>query len=102
MCMKEFKQRLNKNRGLSVVGEKSSSVIDVTIKENLVVKVDRNTIKANEKDLIEYVKDIITMKKNLSKGQIISLSSVCDCMYDLEFIGAKSVDDSKIVYMRIC
>lgn len=103
MCkMKAFKERLNNNRGKSITGEKSNSVIDIKIKENLIAKVDRNTIRVNESDLSQYVKDIMTMRKNLSKGEIIDLNSMCDCMYNIKFLGVKSIDEEKIAYLKVC
>lgn len=102
MCkMKGFKEKLNSNRGLSIKGEKSSPIVDIQVKENLVAKVNRGTITANEKALTQYVKDIINMKKSLSKGEIIDLSAICDCMYDIKFLGAKSVGNGKVVYMQV-
>ena len=102
MCkMKEFKEKIKNNRGVSITGEKSSSIVDIQVKENLVAKVNRGTITASEKALTQYVKDIINMKKSLSKGEIVDLSSICDCMYSIKFLGAKSVGDGKVVYMQV-
>ena len=102
MCkMKEFKEKIKQNNGLGINGEKSSSIVDVQVKENLMVKVDRGYIRANGEDIKQYVKDIISMKKSLSKGEIIDLNAICDCMYSIKFLGVKSVDDIKIAYMQV-
>ena len=102
MCkMKEFKEKIKQNRGVSITGEKSNSIVDVEVKENLLVKVNRGCARANERDLTQYVKDIMYMKKSLSKGEIIDLNAICDCMYNIKFLGVKSVDDGKVVYMQI-
>lgn len=102
MCkMKEFKEKIKQNRGASIIGEKSNPIVQVQVKENLLVKVNRGNITANERDLTQYVKDIMYMKKSLSKGEIIDLNAICDCMYSIKFLGAKSVDDGKIVYMQV-
>lgn len=99
--MKEFKEKIKNNCGVSIKGEKSSPIVDIQIKENLVAKVNRGTITANEKALTQYVKDIINMKKSLSKGEVVDLSAICDCMYSIKFLGAKSVGDGKVVYMQV-
>lgn len=102
MCkMKEFKEKIKQNKGVSILGEKSNPVIDVQIKENLLVKVNRGNIRANSEDIKQYVKDIMYMKKSLSKGEIIELNAICDCMYSIKFLGVKSVDDIKIAYMQV-
>lgn len=102
MCkMKEFKEKIKQNKGVSISGEKSNSIIDVQVKENLLVKVNRGSITANERDLTQYVKDIMYMKKSLSKGEIIDLNAICDCMYNIKFLGVKNVGEEKIAYMSL-
>lgn len=101
MNRKEFKQRLIANKSVSISGEKSNPIVDVEVKENLLVKVNRGYIRANSEDLTQYVKDIMYMKKSLSKGQIIDLTAICDCMYNIKFLGVKSVGEGKVVYMRL-
>lgn len=102
MCkMKEFKEKLNNNRGLSITGEKSNPIVDVQVKENLIVKVNRGCIRANSEDIKQYVKDIMHMKKSLSKGEIVDLTAICDCMYSLKFLGVKSIGEEKIAYMQV-
>lgn len=102
MCkMKGFKEKLNSNRGLSITGEKSNPIVDVQVKENLTVKVNRGNIRTNSEDIKQYVKDIMYMKKSLYKGEIVDLSAICDCMYGIKFLGVKSVDDIKIAYMQV-
>lgn len=102
MCkMKEFKEKIKQNKGVSILGEKSSSVVDVQVKENLLVKVDRGSIRANSEDIKQYVKDIMYMKKSLSKGEIIELNAICDCMYNIKFLGVKSIGEGKIAYMQV-
>lgn len=102
MCkMKEFKEKIKQNRGVSIIGEKSDPIVQVQVKENLLVKVNRGCVRANERDLTQYVKDIINMKKSLSKGEIIDLTAICDCMYSIKFLGVKSIGEEKIAYMRL-
>lgn len=101
MNRKEFKQRLTTNKGVGISGEKSNSVIDVQVKEKLLVKVNRGNIRANGEDIKQYVKDIMHMKKSLSKGEIIDLNAICDCMYSIKFLGVKSIGEQKIAYMQV-
>lgn len=102
MCkMKEFKEKIKQNRGISITGEKSNSIVDVEVKENLLVKVNRGNITANSEDIKQYVKDIVSMKKTLSKGEIVDLTAICDCMYSIKFLGVKSIGEGKIAYMRL-
>lgn len=102
MCkMKEFKEKIKQNKGVSISGEKSNLIIDVQVKENLIAKVNRGYIKANGEDIKQYVKDIMYMKKSLSKGEIIDLNAICDCMYSIKFLGVKSIGETKIAYMEV-
>lgn len=102
MCkMKEFKEKIKQNRGVSIIGEKSNPIVQVQVKEDLLVKVNRGYIKANSEDIKQYVKDIVNMKKSLSKGEIVDLNAICDCMYNIKFLGVKSIGEEKIAYMRL-
>lgn len=92
MCMKEFKKKLNQNRGVTITGEKASTVVKVQVKENLVVAVDRGNYRVNDNELSMYVKDIFQIVKNINKDDIIHLYEYCDAMFDLKFIGTKRAE----------
>lgn len=101
MNRKEFKQRLIANKSVSISGEKSNPIVQVQVKENLLVKVNRGCVRANSEDIKQYVKDIMYMKKSLSKGEIIDLNAICDCMYNIKFLGVKNIGEGKVVYMQV-
>lgn len=102
MCkMKKFTEKIKQNRGVSIIGEKSNPIVQVQVKEDLLVKVNRGYIRANSEDIKQYVKDIVNMKKSLSKGEIVDLTAICDCMYSIKFLGVKSIGEGKIAYMRL-
>lgn len=100
--MKSFKEKLNTNKGVSVSGEKISTVVKVQVKENLVVAIDRGNYRVNDNELSMYVKDVFQTVKNINKDDIIHLYEYCDAMFNLKFIGAKQTESSRTAYMRIC
>lgn len=82
--MRELKNRINSNR--KIVTEKS--FIDIEI-GNKLIKVDRNNINIDTKDIEEYIKDIVYTCNSIRKNQLIELSRVCDCSYNMIFCGCK-------------
>lgn len=88
MDMKEFKKRLNDNRGRNLKGEKVKDnndfmIIDLgenfaKIKSNL--SLNKGEIKMLLKDL-----ELLNMRKNL----VIKTSEVCDVCYNLKVLAVK-------------
>ena len=88
MNMKEFKKRLNDNRGRSLNGEKvkdnnDSMIID--LKKN-VAKVKSN-LSLNKSEVKMMLKDLNL--SNIGKNSVIKVSEVCDVCYDLKVLAVK-------------
>lgn len=104
MCSKvtkQFKQRLENNKGRSISGEKSSSIVVVEINEHLVVAVDRRTVRINENEIKELVTDLFNFKRNFTKEEKIELSKMCDTMIDLEYIKGTINNNIKKAHFRV-
>ena len=88
MNMKEFKKRLNDNRGKNLKGEKVKDANDFMIidLEKNVVKVKSNLSlnKGEVKMLLEDL-NLSTMRKN----SVVRVSEVCDVCYDFKVLEVK-------------
>ena len=88
MNMKEFKKRLNDNRGKNLKGEKVKDANDFMIidLEKNVVKVKSNLSlnKGEVKMLLEDL-NLSTMRKN----SVVRVSEVCDVCYDFKVLAVK-------------
>ena len=88
MNMKEFKKRLNDNRGRSLKGEKVKDNDDFMIidlgKNVAKVKSNLNLNKSEVKMMLEDL-NLSTMRKN----SIVRVSEVCNVYYDLKVLAVK-------------
>ncbi|MGL4573104.1 MAG: hypothetical protein ACRCVJ_18840 [Clostridium sp.] len=100
MRKKDFREKINANKKQ----EQDKKVVQVNVSEDLIVNVDMKKInkQREENNVIGYIIDLFNDKKHYRKGEKILLSQVCDCMYDLIFMGFKETRDKKIAYMNIC
>ena len=88
MNMKEFKKRLNDNRGRSLKGEKvkdNNNFMMIDLGEN-VAKVKSN-LSLNKDEVKMMLEDLnlSTMRKN----SVIKTSEVCDVCYDFKVLAVK-------------
>ena len=88
MNMKEFKKRLNDNRGRSLKGEK--------VKDNndfMIIDLGKNFAKVksplslNKSEVKMMLKDLNL--SNIEKNSVIKVSEVCDVCYDLKVLAVK-------------
>lgn len=88
MDMKEFKKRLNDNRGRNLKGEKVKDNNDFMIIDlkNFVAKV-RSPLSLNKKEVKMMLKDLDL--SNMRKNSVIRVSEVCDVCYDFKCVGVK-------------
>lgn len=108
MCSKrtkQFKEKLienkakekNLNRGI-----KYNNIIEIQINSSIKAIINTKKLRINVSELKEYLTDIFTFRKSFKRGDVIKLSSIADCMYDLSFVGAKKNIDCKEVVFAIC
>ena len=88
MNMKEFKKRLNDNRGRSLKGEKvkdNNNFMIINLEKN-VAKVKSN-LSLNKDEVKMMLEDLnlSTMRKN----SVIKTSEVCNVYYDLKVLAVK-------------
>ena len=88
MNMKEFKKRLNDNRGRSLKGEKVKDNNDFMIinLEKNVAKV-KSSLSLNKGEVKMMLKDLNL--SNIEKNSVIRVSEVCDVCYDLKVLAVK-------------
>ena len=88
MNMKEFKKRLNDNRGKNLKGEKVKDANDfmiIDLEKNVVkVKSSLSLNKCEVKMLLEDL-NLSTMRKN----SVVRVSEVCDVCYDFKVLAVK-------------
>ena len=88
MDMKEFKKRLNDNRGKNLKGEKVKDNNDfmlIDLGENVAkVKSSLSLNKGEVKMLLEDL-NLSTMRKN----SVVRVSEVCDVCYDFKVLAVK-------------
>lgn len=108
MCSKrtkQFREKLienkanerNLNRGM-----KYSNIVEIQVNNSIKAIIDTKKLRINVNELKEYLTDIFAFRKSFKKGDIIKLSNITDCVYDLSFIGAKKSIDCKEVVFAIC
>lgn len=88
MNMKEFKKRLNDNRGRSLKGEKVKDNNDFMIidLEKNVAKV-KSPLSLNKSEVKMLLEDLNL--SNIGKNSVIKVSEVCDVCYDIKCVGVK-------------
>ena len=88
MNMKEFKKRLNDNRGRSLKGEKVKDNNDfmlIDLGENVArIKSSLSLNKGEVKMLLEDLN-----LSNMRKNSIVRVSEVCDVCYDFKVLAVK-------------
>ena len=88
MNMKEFKKRLNDNRGKSLNGEKVKDNNDFMIidLEKNVAKV-KSPLSLNKGEVKMMLEDLNL--SNIEKNSVIRVSEVCDVCYDFKVLAVK-------------
>ena len=88
MNMKEFKKRLNDNRGRNLNGEKvkdNNDFMMIDLEKNVVkVKSNLSLNKGEVKMMLEDL-NLSTMRKN----SVVRVSEVCNVCYDLKVLAVK-------------
>ena len=88
MNMKEFKKRLNDNRGRSLRGEKvkdNNDFMIIDLGEN-VAKV-KSSSRLNKGEVKMMLEDLNL--SNMRKNSVIRVSEVCDVCYDFKVLAVK-------------
>ena len=88
MNMKEFKKRLNDNRGRSLKGEKVKDDNDfmmIDLGEN-VAKI-KSSLSLNKGEVKMLLNDLNL--SNMRKNSVIRVSEVCDVCYDFKVLAVK-------------
>ena len=88
MNMKEFKKRLNDNRGRSLKGEKVKDNNDFMIVDlgKNVAKI-KSSLSLNKGEVKMMLEDLNL--SNIGKNSVIKVSEVCDVCYDFKVLAIK-------------
>ena len=95
MNMKEFKKRLNDNRGRSLKGEKvkdNNDFMMIDLGEN-VAKI-KSSLSLNKGEVKMLLNDLNLSK--MRKNSVIRVSEVCDVCYEIKCI---SVKENEILFV---
>ena len=95
MDMKEFKKRLNDNRGRNLKGEKvkdNNDFMMVNLGENG-AKI-KSSLSLNKSEVKMMLKDLDL--SNIGKNSVIKVSEVCDVCYNFKCI---SVKENEILFV---
>lgn len=102
MNKRDFKEKIRNNSGRTVQGIKNNKMIEVVLKNDLLVKVDRGIIRANDNEIKLIVGDLFTTKSNVKEKQIIKLSDVCDTNYNMVIDSIYNNKEKNIISIKLC
>lgn len=78
-----------------------NNIINIIMDNGVNVKVDRGaTIGISQYELKEHLEDLFKFKKSYKSKEIIELSSLCDCMFNLMFCGKHK--ETKEIVFKLC
>ena len=88
MNMKEFKKRLNNNRGRSLKGEKVKDNNDFMLIDlgKIVAKI-KSSLSLNKSEVKMLLEDLNL--SNMRKNSVVRVSEVCDVCYDFKVLAVK-------------
>lgn len=78
-----------------------NNIINLKVNNSINVEVDRNNIVGiSSYELQEHFDDLFKFKKKYSKSEIINLSNICDCVFNLMFCGIDK--ETKVMSFKLC
>ena len=78
-----------------------NNIINLKVNNSINVEVDRNNvIGVSPYELQEHFDDLFKFQKKYYKNQIINLSNICDCMFNLMFCGIDK--KTKVMSFKLC
>lgn len=79
----------------------NNNIINLTMNNGINVRVDKgNIIGLSKYELEEHLTDLFKFKKSYKSKEVIKLSELCDCMWNIMFCGVNK--ENKEMSFRIC
>ena len=77
------------------------SIINFKMNNGINIKVDRGEIKGINPCEIEFqIEEMFKVKRKYKSKEIIELSNICNCMWDIMFCGSDK--ETKEISFRLC
>ena len=77
-----------------------NNIINLKMKNGINVKVDKGDIKVSQYEVKEHLEDLFLFKRKYKKSEIIKLSSICDCVFNIMFCGINK--ESREITFKLC
>jgi len=79
----------------------NNNIVSLTMDNGINVKVDKGNIKGvNKYELEDHISELFKFKKKYKSKELIELSSVCDCMWNLMFCSINK--ESREMSFKLC
>jgi hypothetical protein len=76
------------------------NIMTINMDNGTIVKIIKGNVDIRYCETKELIEDLFSMKKNYKSKELIPLSRLCDCVFDLLFCGSSKV--SKEIYFKVC
>ena len=76
------------------------NIVNLTMDNGIKVKVNKSGFLVSKYDIEEHLIGLFDIKKKYNKSEIIKLSSICDCMFDIMFCGINK--KNKELSFKLC
>ena len=76
------------------------NIINLTMKNGINVKIDKTGFLISKYDIEEHIIGLFEVKKKYNKLEIIKLSEICDCIFNIMFCGLNK--NTKEMVFKLC
>lgn len=76
-----------------------SNIIKVNFSNGEIKDIQKNNENIGYYDLKRQIEELFKFKTNYKQNEMIKLSEICDCMYNLRFLG---INKSKEILFQVC
>jgi hypothetical protein len=77
-----------------------NNIIKINYNDGEVKSIQNNSESIGYYDLKRQIEELFKFKTNYKQYELIKLSSICDCMFDLRFLGKNK--ESKEILFQVC
>lgn len=77
-----------------------NNIINLKMNNGINVVVNKGDMKISQYEIQEHLEDLFKYKKQYKKSEIIKLSSICDCMWNIMFCGINK--ENKELSFKLC
>lgn len=79
----------------------NNNIVELQMDNGINVKIDKgNIIGVSKYDLEDHISELFKFKKKYKSKELIELSSICDCMFNLIFCGINK--ETKAMSFKLC